>query len=311
VPQFSAFTPYGMLEFSSRPSHGEVIYKDMLRNAGVDENVDPSGNLASELYADAMLSARVLYTLERAGNQADPRTAQEKLAQLEFEHGVTPPPNATLGERRRELARIRRLNNDGRFGTISQALVELLGDNLVKYRTVRIDELPPTAGDTPPGALLVESNTPVRIIRTLTQVSVTGTATPVKTQYVTGSLTQLVTGQKVLISPSDNSRAEVVEVASVTSDGFTAVFSKPHDAGVLVTTGQHPIVQSYKRIHQIIVTDPNHIDTDTRLRVAETMRRAVKGTAIWQLMGESTAAQAGPFRTDEGLTNTTPIGIVS
>src|SRR5690606_38582936 len=99
------FTAFGHLRFSSRPTHGEQIYRDMARSLGNGSNYseDFDSLAMARVYANAMTFARAKYAVERAGSQFRPDVALELLPALEEEYGIVPDPGDNIEDRRRAV----------------------------------------------------------------------------------------------------------------------------------------------------------------------------------------------------------------
>src|SRR4051812_12574058 len=95
-----AFTLFGHMAFSSKPTHGRAIYESLVDGQGDAYNRDFNGLQQARNYALAICLASAQYQLDRALNNRNPAKATELLGRLEQDFQVVPPPNATLPQRR-------------------------------------------------------------------------------------------------------------------------------------------------------------------------------------------------------------------
>lgn len=136
MPLFSAFSPYGLLAFSSRDTNARKIYDSLMGNAG--EAYAADGAFAADAYAMAREAAAAQATLDRVANHRNPLKAQELLPELEREYGLAPQPTATLAQRRQALADKQRLLFGAREQAVRDGIEAIVGTDggLVAYRTI-------------------------------------------------------------------------------------------------------------------------------------------------------------------------------
>jgi len=332
MPKLSRFSPCGMLTLSSQPSHAEQIYKALVASQG-DAYRDGKGQLnprqEARLYAQAMGLARARYALLAAGNQQFARHAWDLLPVQEREHGLIPRPGETLGERRGALAARMLLPAGASQTNVENALRELLGDDFVAYRPTPASEAalyPANLGDQP---MLLQPPEVARKLCRLEQVIATGLGAPQEVAYsdvldpkptATGAEV-LAVGDRVLVEPENDALAEVVTVEAarvvIFSEiddyqiRFTATFTKPHQAGAVLTTAPYPYWTSTKRHSLVVLTASAAADPETRRKVNELMSRLARGVSTWDIAAESAPGVAGPFRVGEGRLGITPMGTVA
>lgn len=130
----SGFTPCGMLELTSEPSHAEVIYLDLVRALGTAPkggpapfDMSPGTRMEAWAYALAMALGCAQYALDRAGNQAHPLSAWDLIPLLERGYLVVPGPDESVGQRAATLAAIDALQAGATFPTLATALRQQLG----------------------------------------------------------------------------------------------------------------------------------------------------------------------------------------
>lgn len=339
MPLFSAFTPFGMLAFSSKPSHAEAFYRSMVRALGNEPgsseahgtiSTAPGTRMDAKLYADAMAFARARYQLERAGNQVLPTRLTELLAVREREWGVVPSPIATDDERRAAVAAQYLLPRGAARNEVATLLSTLLGDDFVAYRPTPKAEAvvyPSALGDQPQN--LQRASIPRKLIR-LTEPVTTGLGAPQYVRYErfvadpnpSAPLHSLSVGDTVVLDPGN---LDLVERATVTAldfdeptEGtvfavFQATLTKPHVTGTVGTTAPWPFWASTKR-HNLIVLSPSAaLDPEKRRRVHAVLGKVLRGVSTWNLAGEASAGSAttGPFTVGGGMLGVTTIGSIN
>ncbi len=305
--RFSRFTPFGMSQFSGNEPRARRIYHDLLANYGVEGNFPDDENLKGELYADAMLTAAAQQLCDKVLAELHPLSASQMLELHEHERGLVARASQTPEQRRRLLYVLRRLNVDGRVSTISQALGELRGDDLRFYRTVRTSELSTREKNINSASNHVGWNVPIRIMRLtvpltrparfppavrltqsgLQQLAVSGWRVRIPVEFVAGSPEPYTRGQYVTVNPGDYARCERVQLVGVDDGHLEFVALKPHDAGTLVTSGNHAREWTTKRTHQIVLRNGMAADEGVRASIDIVMRRLVKGSAIWNVVDEA------------------------
>lgn len=146
MPDFSAFTGFGFLRFSSAPSEAEKIY-DSLRASFRDprtgqETFDLTEGTYQEakLYAWALAIAEARVGVQTAGDELKPETSYYQLEAQERRFGVTPGPNDSVADRQAALLARRKLARGPRYEAIVEALQAILGSNFVAYRPISTTE---------------------------------------------------------------------------------------------------------------------------------------------------------------------------
>lgn len=306
----SIFAPPGHRLISGREPIGKRYYNDKVRNYGADQNFPDDEYLRGKLYADAMLSASIHLLLDRARAELHPLSTQTFLPLHEQEIGAKPLPGDTLKQRRERVYALRRLNLNGRISTIHAALKDFLGDDLSFYRTTRVSEL--RTFDKGPqnrtNFLHVGRQTPIRLIRFIAPIVRLNVSLKVPTEFVGGDPEPYTVGQVVLVDPGRNSRGERVTIEAIDDTSLTATFRQPHDKHTVVTSGHNPRYRSTKRMHHIVLRNGAASNPHVVATLHELMRRLVKGAAVWQVLEETNAAEAGPFQPGVSPPGITPIG---
>ena len=297
--KFSAFSTLGHFAFSAKPPKGQVIFESMRDSLGGNYSEDFDGLEMARLYAQAMCMASALYTLERAGNNANPRKATELLAELEREYGLVPGPKATLGERRAELAARRILPRGAMREHVEDALQTLLGADFVEYRHGDVV----LAGGAGVGNF-VKADAPVKLIKIVTGIS-TGLGAPKVVTYAAledgAELPDLLPGEVLVVDPGGLTEAVVVEARA--GNTFTGTFLKPHDPNTVATTQPMPIWSTDSRRNLAVLSSAAAADPEIRRRVDAVLRRILRGVSTWQI-----ADSSGPFKVNNGKIGITTIG---
>jgi hypothetical protein len=283
MPYPSRFTPYGMLAYSSKQTHARAIYNALVEGVGDSLDTDPEGLEAARLYATAMVLGSAQYQLDRAGNNRHPLKATELLALLEKDYQIVPAPDATLNERRRELAARARISKGNRQGAMEYAFRMLLGDAFIEYRTVDVaDAVASPAQPELVGAYLPRG-TEKKTLQIASLIATTGV--PVTVPFAAVGLSQLpIAGETYSFDPDTrNPNIEAVTLTAVAGLTLTGVFTKPHEAGA-VATNRNPAWISNKRYVTIVTTLAAATDPETRRKINEHMARVARGVTQWEII---------------------------
>lgn len=275
---------------------------------------DFNGPHASRAFADAMGIATAMRTLERAGNQGDPRLVGELMADMERDWGVVLDSTLTPEERRPVLELARRIPAGCRRENVERCMRELLGDGFIAYRTCQPTEYtafpsnPATAGNWPqPGA-------PSKLWRTTEAISITGTPITVGVEFIGGSVDPLLPGETAILGAGLHGLAEKVTIASATSTTVTITCTRAHDSGSYITTALYPYWFSSQRSELIVVTEATLQNAPLRKRLNELCHKLFRGTSQWLICtspvvpGAGLDGWIGPFRIGEGRIGVTPLG---
>ncbi len=321
MPRFSAFTRYGHLAFSGAPSAPERIYRS-LRAAYFDPrsgvaaiDVTPGTYHEAKLYARAMALASAEASLKRAGNQGNPAKATEGLPHWERTYRLAPAPDATLDARRAEASARRKISRGNRWEAITDALEQILGDDLISVRAITVDEAatwPSSPGDGP--GVYQRPEQPAKTIRLLEPVTTVAAPSTVAYEPWDANDSGLVlnAGDQLCIQPEVLEQAEKVTVSAVdlASDPLllTATFENAHDEGSFATTGDTPLWWSTTGHLLIVVTSEAALDVDTLARVDNELMRRTKAGTTWSIVEPSTpgAETVGPF-----TLGSSPLGAVT
>jgi hypothetical protein len=311
MPRFSAFTPLGMLRFSSGPSHAETIFRALLSALGDSFDRARGTHVDATAYARARALARARYTLERGGAQGDPLKATELLPVLEQDFGVVPGEKDTIHSRRRAVAARQKILRGARRESIEDGLKQVLGDGFVAYRTLKPSEVTswPAAPAAGPG-LFTEPRIPARVFVLRSSIPVTGSvvrfgyARPGEDDGV-----RLVAGDVALVQPENTGLAERITILDTFDvedrPEATAQFTRAHDLGASLVVGPWPVWTSTQRYALVVVR--HAIDPEVRRRVHQLMDRMARGVSQWAIVEPRGPSILGPFTCATPL-GTAPLG---
>jgi len=337
--KFSAFAPFGMFAFSSKPTHAEAFYRSMVAAVG---NVPgstvakgtistaPGTRMEAKIYADAMAFARARYLLEHAGAQRLPEQLTELLPTRETEYQIVPGFRDTVTERRRAVAARMMLPRGAAKTEVENALLTLLGPAFIAYRPTPASEAtqwPVSLGDQPQNLQL--PSVPRRLVRLLDPITI-GLGSPQFVRYErvvpdtsdSPPLHVLLVGDTLVFDAGNLDMAEtltVTELGSVqlvpggpTYATLEATFNNPHATGAVATTAPWPVWVSSKRNNLVVLTGPAAEDAETRRKTDEQLARQLRGVSTWYIAGESSPGSmtTGPFQVGIGKLGITTIGLI-
>lgn len=300
MPLFSAYTAFGLFEFSSDESPAESIHKalDTAMGGGAAFDIKAGSDVEADNYATAMAIAAARSSLRRAGLNMYGATATEKLPQLEAAYGVVPSRTATIAERRAVLAAKYLASRGSREEAIDNALRAALGTDFVFLYVIpraSVTKWPSTYGATP--GLFSRIDIPAKTVKLLDPVapdfSVSGVVTVPYENWVTAHNEELLAvSDRLVIEPENPGGAELVTVTAVAGSGstrtFTATFTKPHEQNCAATTRPTPFGLSTRRHYIVILKTAAAVDNEKRRIANAVMRAAVRGVSTWSVVHEST-----------------------
>lgn len=311
MPRFSAFTPFGMLKFSGKPSLGERVYRSMTAAKSKAFDLQQGSYMEAKIYAQSMGIARARLALERAENQQDPLKCIEMLPHLEKDWGVVLGANDTILQRQAAVAAKMLLVRGARREAIEEGLRTILGSDFVMLRETPQAEATSLASAsqtfTRPEiqAKTIRLTSPVGKIRTLfipytCEVFYEGVNGDVLVQA----------GDRLTVQPENSGLKEVVTVSSANSKSFIAVFSKTHDVGAYATTINYVDWASTRRTMYIIVKSAAAVDAPTVRRINEFMSRADRTVSTWHIVRATTdgATTLGPMTLGASPLGAVPVG---
>ena len=316
MPLFSCFSPFGNLEFSSRPSVCQRVYESMAASLGGQYDLTVGGHNEATLYARARELSRGIQAQRRAGNNANPLKCVELLPLQETGYGLVPNERDGVLARQQALAARMLLSRGARRESIESQLRALLGSNFIELRGPAAGEVVtwPTSPSAGPGTFLrPDGALPPKFFTFLSPVATTGTAVTVYYQQLDPSQTQspLAAGDVMVAQLEVLGLAEKVTVASVGTDStgayFTATFQSSHDLGCTGIVGSVPVWLSTQRVTLVVVAATAALDAETHRKIDDIMARCERGVSQWAVVQPSSpgATTAGPF-----TLNVSPLGIV-
>lgn len=325
MPRFSLFSPLGHFRFSRLPPVGKRLFDAGAASLGGGrpgtykiERAN-NGRTFAWLYAWSMVLGSVVVLQERAGEQWDPERVTDLLELQERERGSIPKAGWTIGQRRAQLARMRKLIQDVSANGLRTALAELLGADFLAYvPTSKAGAVnwPAALGDSP--MLLAMPSLPRRVATLASSIASVGS--PVTVNYgerAAGVEWQLQKGDTVVIEPENPDRAERVTLtAAGDSDGAAPYFlsftpTKSHAAGVSILRAPFPMWAGTKRHSLVILSAEGALDPEVRRLAQWLMERYARATSTWDIAGANEGgADAGPWTVGGGQLGVTPIGQV-
>jgi hypothetical protein len=316
--KFSAFARFGHFRFSSQPTIAETIYKRMVAAMGGDEMVADNGvgiseTLHAELYATAMALATAKRNFDRVAGNANPQTAVELLSYHERMYGFTPTAGASDDSRRAALAVAEQVFEGCRRDVVHTTLRSVLGDDLVDVRYIGEDDyqVSPTNWSTPstrPGTWKSPS-TILKRRAIATSVHTLGSQS-VDTTHLGGSSDMLVVGDSVVVEPGRKGLQEACLITEVNGTVITTTFTKPHPAGVELTTEPWPTAVSSSNNLLVVVTEDAATSTATRKRIAAKLNKLLTAVDTFDIVSENElgCGVVGPLSVGLGLIGVTTIG---
>lgn len=335
---FSAFAPFGQLDFSSDESEGEKVYKSMVAGftdprdgrTAIDLTADETNYQEAKIFATAMAIAAARVTLRHAHAQLRPETSFELLEAHERRYGIVPGPQDTVTRRRGLLDARQKVSRGPRRDVIDAGLRAILGANLIRYRTISASEASkwPTSPGSGPGVFARVDVVP-RIVRALAPIAgVYGAhdagdpnrfqvTVPYENWLAREPDVHLQQGDVVCVGAENLGLAEKVTIDAVSGDGatrtFTARFYNPHDEGCSVTTGPMPLWTSTKRFVLIVVKAAASVDADVVRRIDDFMGTISRAVTQWAIVQPTTpgATTVGPFTLGSSPLGAVTIGTVT
>jgi len=310
MPQFSAFTPFGLLAFCGSPSDGETIYNSLRSSYGDQFDLTEGTHQEASIYARAITIACANGIAKRAGNQLDPLKSIEMLPALERDWGVVPGETDNIVTRQQNVAAAEAELRGARLESVIDALTTLLGTSFVKFRVTPNAEL---ATDLPT-CNFARADLPAKVVTLIDPVVTTGSAINVVYAPLGEATTTIVPGDALTVSGDNGAQAEIVTVAEPVStsqpSSFWATFTKSHDAGAMATTANFPRWISNQRHVDIVVTSAAALSPVTRNKIHRVMQRIQRVVSTWSIVTTS-GGNIGPFAVGTSPMGTTCIGTVT
>lgn len=305
---FSAFTAWGFLEFSSSPPRAQAIYESLVSMNGGNFDDTFSGPMNAEWYAIAMAIAAARDTLERAENQADPKTVHEMLPVQEGMYGLSPGPFDSADDRRAALAARYAVALPPTFPNVTQALRLLLGDDFVAWVPNPVYTPSPA---TIPAEKCKAPTARFKTIRLLDNITQLGTQR-VRYAALDGDAADLQDQEVVVVDPGLLGIEESITVLAPGDGSLSATFTRAHAIGALGITSSWPNWLNYKKHSLVIVKHGRAVSPPLRAKIGDLLARMLSATATWDVVQANTLPiTSGPIRVGEPSIGIVPIGIAT
>lgn len=320
--RFSAFTSYGFLRYTSKPSVHESVYKSMRTALGGDSpspksyNFSVGGHVEASLFARSKTIGATLCITERAGNQSDPAETLEMMPWLEKDHRIIVPMTASIAERRAVLKARAMAGKGARRESVENQLRAVLGDDFVAYRPVNESEQhtwPLPQGASP--GVYTRTDIAPKHFRVLYGNTILGSDW-VGYEAIADDTEVMDIGDIASMNAGDLENAERVTVTDtrVSALGvleFQATFSLYHTLDMLISTGPFPAQMSTRRFSFVVVSAAASVDPVKRAKVDEVMNRIARGVSSWAVVQESAPGVIGPYIIGVSPLGTTPFGPIT
>lgn len=308
---FSAFDSFGFLRFSSEPSQAAKAYQQLKSSYGT-AFLGPVGE--AKVYASAMAIGSAQCEQDRAAGQFRADRLMEMLQGTEAEYGIVPAPDANLKTRRLGVAAAQRLRNGARADAMEDGLRDILGSAFVAYYVNDavanpLSSLPlnPTVSGT-----YKPTTTPIQVVTIQPVVMPNASPQTVAYSHFCGENTPLKSGDSLAVDPGINGICEAVTLLSATATTFSAVFTKPHDAGTIATTSPFENWSNFQRSALIAVTAATLTNNELMRKTKRFMNKWSRIVGVWAIIADDgDGAGSGPFKVGQGMIGHTPIGTVS
>lgn len=303
MPHFSAFSSFGQFRFANREPKARSIYRALVQGAGGDAG--PGGatgkgvfDLSIGTYEEAKLyaTARGLGDAdgqcERAYNQSLPLKALEGLPGLEADYRVTPESGDTQPVRGMRVYVKQLLPGGAVMSNVYAALRGAVGAAFLAYYPVPYASSVATPAN-PASSTSVHSvdvQIPVRLVQLVDPVATIGAQTVEYENFdTTAGEVDLLLGDVVMVGAGNTAQGERVTVTAVAGAGtasrtFTATFTKSHDIGAPVTTGNWPLQTSSTRLAYVVLTPAGAVDAETRRKVNAVMSSLAREVSQWGIV---------------------------
>lgn len=310
MPYWSAFTPYGQVAYSSRPSMTRQLFDALAKAYGRQYSLKLGTHLGAKVYATARTLAAAALTVERGAHQREPLQAREMLPALERQYRISPSPTDSVDARRRFLAAKYMASRGATPSNVLLAMTLLLGTDLVAvvYPTVT----PQVNGPPDPSAAgtfgnFTDSNVPMERYAFVDYVCTLGSA--VEFRYAPDRTdTRLKVGDVVVAQYENWALAEKVTITAAreatttealtdASPRATATFTKVKEVGASLWTGPRPFWNGTGRYALVVGTAAAAHDPETRRKVDEVLEILFTGVSTWAFVEQTGTSprSTGPF----------------
>lgn len=313
--QFSAFTPFGLFDFSDDPSPAELYYDSMVAQLSPAFDMSEGTYIEAKTFARAILLGCARAQNQAANNQRIPSRVHDKLPTWEKDYGIVVDPSWTPDTRREVLSARVLLMHGSREEALFTELSAILGTDLYKIRATQPSERVLWPSPDPTGiGTFPAMDAQLVFGRILDPVAAPGSV-QVRFEAV-GDLYPTV-GQKLCFEPEVNVLTEAATVTALARsvaglenpDLLTATFTKAKDANSWFASAM-PLWQSSQRVLQIIVKPAAAANVETRRKVHEAMARHCKTTTEWEIIESADGVNTGPWIVNIAYVGSTAIGTV-
>ncbi len=315
--KFSAFAPFGALEFKAGQPVEKALYEAIIRALGSGDGLTVEKGSFTDCFA--FMSARLIgfasRKLERGADQIFARKVYDLLSVHEAEHKITPSPTATIPQRKRALLAKKMARQGSRPAALGEQLRTLLGTEFVGLHIVEPGERlvwPADLNDQP--MLLAPAEMDRKIATSILPISI-NLGSPHVLPYIPidpamedGSGIFRV-GDKVIIEPEILGRCERVTVDgtgttiidSTTYNTITVTPNNAHEPMCTIASLPYPLWMSTQR-ELVVIVKPSVVQSTSKMRqVHNLLDQALTGVTTWAVVQESPVVsnQCGPFTLDD------------
>jgi hypothetical protein len=313
--KFSAFAPFGALEFKAGQTIERTFYEAIVRSLGEGNGLSVERGTFTDCFA--FMAARVIgfaaRKLERGSEQMFARTVYDLLAAHETEHKIVPSPDSSIPQRKRALLAKKRARQGSRPAALGDQLRTLLGSDFVGLHITEPLERkvwPAELNDSP--MLLVPANIDRKLATNLLPISI-GLGSPHVLPYVAvdpifaDGRGIFRVGEEVVLEPEILGRCERVKVnavgttiiSAVTYNTITVTPLNAHEPNCSIALLPYPLWTSTQR-EIVVVVKPSVIQSASKMRQLHSLLdQVLTGVTTWAVVQESTTGQVGPFTTDD------------
>lgn len=307
MAQFSAFAPFGLFDFSSKPSTAERAYRAIVGSVSQALAPTPGSYAEAKCYALAIQVGCARATLQRAANQRVPKRAKDKLPTLERNYAIVPGPKDTVVQRQDRVAARKLLMRGAREEAVTTELRALLGSAFISYRVAK--EADRVVWPTDPRGVgsFPRIDSPLLFASMLEPLGYPSSAARVRITLRAAS-SRPIPGTIVTLEPEIDGIAEAAQIMAWTPDNIggaesattgvlTVSCALPHSEGAQVTNAT-PLWRSTQREVCVIVSATSARDAETRRKIHEIMARHSRSATRWEIMEPTSSAATtttGPF----------------
>jgi hypothetical protein len=308
--KFSAFAPFGALQFKAGQPIERSFYDAIIRALGEGSglSVEPGSFTDCFAFMAARLIGFAARKLDRGADQMFAQKVYDLLAVHEAEHKIVPSPTATIPQRKRALLAKKQGRQGSRPAALGEQLRTLLGADFVGLHIIEPSERavwPADLNDQP--MLLAPADMDRKIATNILPISV-NLGSPHVLPYISidpaledGSGIFRV-GDKVILEPEILGRCERLVVNDVgtttinntTYNTITVTPNNAHEPLCTIASIPYPLWMSTQR-EMVIVVKPSVVQSTSKMRqIHNLLDQSVTGVSTWAVVQESPAG-SGQF----------------